>query len=195
MAAVIVGAWIARAIVNAVAVNQSGGFANWIDVPLDFRVMGFTIAVGVATAIVFGVGPALWATRVDPLDAMRQRARGTIGGGSRFGIAQALVAFQVALAFVLILGGSLLVRSFISMTSQDLGFDRAQRRRRRSRLQPQHGRAPRARAGHRSHSRAAAGVSRRAGRGIRRVLAVWIRHGPRSRSRSAAASPPTSASA
>ena len=124
VAAVIAGSWIARAIVNAVAVNQSGGFANWIDVPLDFRVMGFTIAVGVATAIVFGVGPALWATRVDPLDAMRQRARGTIGGGSRFGIAQALVAFQVALAFVLILGGSLLVRSFISMTSQDLGFDR-----------------------------------------------------------------------
>ena len=44
---------------------------------------------------------------------MRQRARGLIGGSSRFGIAQALVAFQVALAFVLVLGGSLLVRSFV----------------------------------------------------------------------------------
>ena len=122
--AMIAGSWIARAIVKAVAVNQSGGFASWIDVPLDFRVMAFTIAVGVATAIVFGVGPAVWAARVEPLDAMRQRARGTIGGGRRFGIAQALVAFQLALAFVLILGGSLLVRSFTSMTSQDLGFDR-----------------------------------------------------------------------
>jgi len=124
VAAVIAGSWIARAIVNAVAVNESGGFANWIDVPLDDRVMAFTIAVGILTAIVFGVGPAWWATRVDPLEAMRQRARGSIGGGSRFGVAQALVAFQVALAFVLILGGSLLVRSFITMTSQDLGFDR-----------------------------------------------------------------------
>jgi len=123
-AALIVGAWTARAIVNAVAVNQSGGFANWIAVPLDYRVMAFTIGVGCLTAIIFGIGPAWWATRVDPLDAMRQRARGLIGGSSRFGIAQALVAFQVALAFVLVLGGSLLARSFVSMTSQDLGFDR-----------------------------------------------------------------------
>ena len=92
--------------------------------PLDYRVMAFTIAIGMLTAVIFGAGPAVWATRVDPLDAMRQRSRGTIGGSSRFGIAQALVAFQVALAFVLILGGSLLVRSFIAMTSQDLGFDR-----------------------------------------------------------------------
>jgi putative ABC transport system permease protein len=122
-AAVIVGAWTARAIVNALAVNQSAGFANWIAVPIDYRVMAFTILAGVVTAILFGSGPALWAIRVDPLDAMRQRARGSIDGGSRFGIAQALVAFQVALAFVLILGGTLLARSFILMTSQDLGFD------------------------------------------------------------------------
>jgi putative ABC transport system permease protein len=122
-AAVIAGAWTARAIVDALAVNQSAGFANWIAVPIDYRVMGFTILIGVVTAIVFGSGPAFWATRVDPLDAMRQRARGSIGGGNRFSIAQALVTFQVALAFVLILGGTLLVRSFIAMTSQDLGFD------------------------------------------------------------------------
>ena len=124
VAALVVGAWTARAIVNAVAVNQSGGFANWIDVPTDYRVMAFTIVVGIITALVFGIGPALWATRVDPLDAMRQRARGLIGGSSRFGITQTLVAFQVALAFLLVFGGSLLVRSFVSMTTQNLGFER-----------------------------------------------------------------------
>jgi putative ABC transport system permease protein len=123
-AAVLVGAWTARAIVNAVAVNESGAIATWIDVPLNYRVLGFTIAAGIATAIAFGIGPALWATRVDPLDVMRQRARGTVG--SRPGIMQALVAFQVALAFVLVLGGALLVRSFIAMTTQDLGFSARQ---------------------------------------------------------------------
>jgi putative ABC transport system permease protein len=123
VAAVIVGGWTARAIVNALAVNQSAGFANWIEVPIDYRVMGFAILVGVATSILFGSVPAFRATRVDPLDAMRQRTRSALGGGNRFGLAQALVAFQVALAFVLILGGTLLVRSFVAMTSQDLGFD------------------------------------------------------------------------
>jgi putative ABC transport system permease protein len=123
-AAVIVGAWTARAIVNAVAVNESGAIATWIDVPLNYRILGFTIAAGIATAIAFGIGPAIWATRVDPHDAMRQRARGTVGG--RPGIAHCLVAFQVALAFILVLGGGLLVRSFIAMTSQDLGFSARQ---------------------------------------------------------------------
>ena len=123
-AALIAGAWTARAIVGAVAVNQSAGFANWIDVPLNYRVMAFTVGAGMLTAIIFGAGPAWWATRVDPLDAMRQRGRGLIGGSSRFGLAQGLVAVQVALAFVLVIGGSLLVRSFLTMTSQDLGFDR-----------------------------------------------------------------------
>ena len=124
VAALIAGLWSAQAIVNAVAVNQSGALATWIDVPLDVRILGFTIAAAVLTAIVFGVGPAILATRVAPLDAMRQRARGTIGGGSHGGIAQALVALQIALAFVLVLGGGLLIRSLIVMTTQDLGFDR-----------------------------------------------------------------------
>ena len=124
VAALVVGTWTTRAIVRGVAVNQSGGFANWIEVSLDYRVMAFTIAIGIITALVFGAGPAVWATRLDPLDAIRQRGRGSIGGSSRLGVAHALVAFQVALAFVLVVGGTLLVRSFIAITSQDLGFDR-----------------------------------------------------------------------
>jgi predicted permease len=123
VAALVVGAWTARAIVRALSVNESAGFANWIAVPIDDRVMGFTILAGVVTAILFGSGPAIWATRIDPLDAIRQHTRAAIGGGNRLGTAQTLVAFQVALSFVLIVGGTLLVRSFISMTSQDLGFD------------------------------------------------------------------------
>ena len=56
--ALLAGMWTARAIVNAVAVNESGAIATWIDVPLNYRILGFTIAAGIATAIAFGIGPA-----------------------------------------------------------------------------------------------------------------------------------------
>jgi putative ABC transport system permease protein len=120
---VLVGIWTARAIVSAVTINQSGALATWIEVGLDWRVLAFTAGVGVLTAIVFGVGPALRSMHVDPLESLRQRARGTVGGGARFGISQLLVAAQVAIAFVLITCGGLLIRSFVAMTTQDLGFD------------------------------------------------------------------------
>jgi predicted permease len=123
VAAVFAGTWTARAIVNAVTINQSGVLATWIDVPLNLRVMIFTIAAGMMTALIFGVGPAWRSIRVDPLDAIRQRARGTIGGASRPGLAQWLLGLQVALAFMLVIGGGLLIRSFVAMTTQDLGFD------------------------------------------------------------------------
>ena len=123
---VIVGVWTARAIVKAITVNQTNNLATWIDVPLDLRMLAFTAAAGALTALIFGVGPAWWATRVDPIDAMRQRARGVVTSVARFGTAQILVAAQVAVSFVLVLGGVLLVRSFITMTTQELGFDRGQ---------------------------------------------------------------------
>ncbi|HEX8031219.1 MAG TPA: FtsX-like permease family protein, partial [Vicinamibacterales bacterium] len=119
----LVGIWSARAIVNAIAVNQSGALATWIEVPIDVRMLAFTTAVGVGTALIFGIGPAIRATGVAPLEAMRQRDRGAIGGGARIGVSQVLVAGQVAIAFVLVFGGGLLIRSFIAATTQDLGFD------------------------------------------------------------------------
>lgn len=119
----LVGLWTARTIVEAIAVNQSGALATWIEVPLDWRMLAFTTGIGVVTAFVFGIGPAMRSTRVDPLEAMRQRARGTVGSASHFGISQTLVAIQVAIALVLVVGGGLLIRSFITMTTQDLGFD------------------------------------------------------------------------
>jgi putative ABC transport system permease protein len=121
---VLVGIWTARAIVDAISVGQGRLLsAAWIEVMLDWRMLGFTAGVGIVTAVIFGIGPALRSTRVDPLQMLRQRTRGTVGGGTRFGVSQALVAAQVAIAFVLVIGGGLLMRSFVSMTTQDLGFD------------------------------------------------------------------------
>ena len=120
----LIGIWTARAIVEAITVNQIGAFTTWISAPLDLRILAFTSAVGVATSLVFGMGPAFWASRVDPLEATRERSRTVVSGSSRFGPVHAIVAAQVALAFVLVLGGGLLVRSFVAISTQDLGFNR-----------------------------------------------------------------------
>jgi predicted permease len=107
-----------------IAVDQANVFATWIDVSPSRRMLAFTIAMGTLTSLIFGVGPALVSTRVSPIETMRQAGRGIAASRSRFGAAQLLVAAQVALSFVLVFAGALLVRSFVSMTQQNLGFDR-----------------------------------------------------------------------
>ena len=54
-----------------------------LDVPLDWRVLAFTAAVTIMTALVFGIAPALRAARVDPNDALKQQGRSLTGDGRR----------------------------------------------------------------------------------------------------------------
>jgi predicted permease len=110
------------------------GFAAWgsqlllhqitstpaLDVGVDWRVLGFTVAVAVVAVIVFGLAPASRATGVGAREALVTTARtftnrGWLGG--------ALVAVQVALSLMLIVGAGLFVRTFASLTAQPLGFD------------------------------------------------------------------------
>jgi putative ABC transport system permease protein len=93
-----------------------------IDLSLDWRVMGFTAAVSVATVLLFGLAPAWRATRVDPQSAMKAQGRGMIDGHSRFRIGKALVVAQSALALVLVVGAGLLVTTFRHLATTDTGF-------------------------------------------------------------------------
>jgi predicted permease len=92
------------------------------DVTIDWRVLLFAIALCCVSSVAFGLAPAFQATRVDLADALKQGgARGVLGG--RFGsLRSALVVAQIALSFVLVIGGGLLFRSFLALTSVQLGF-------------------------------------------------------------------------
>jgi len=93
-----------------------------LDVGIDWRVMAFTGAIAVLTALLFGVVPALRSTRVQPQEAIKEQGRAIVGE-SRFGLASALVAGQVALSLVLVVAAGLFMRTFSSLSDVRLGFD------------------------------------------------------------------------
>src|SRR5688572_33003472 len=80
-------------------------------------------AVVIATAVLFGMVPALRGTRVQPNAALKARGRG-IAGETRFGLSSLLVVGQVALSLVLVVAAGLFVRTFASLATRDLGFER-----------------------------------------------------------------------
>jgi predicted permease len=91
-----------------------------LDVTPDKRVLLFAIAVSLATALLFGLAPALAAPRVS-LDSVLRGARSSRGSRGR----TLLVVFQVALSTLLLAGAGLLIRSFQQLHGMDPGFDSA----------------------------------------------------------------------
>jgi predicted permease len=112
--------WGSRLIVAQLSTTANRVF---LDVGIDWRMLGFTGAVAVGTALLFGIVPALRAARVAPIEAMREQGRGT-SSGRRVGLAGSLVMAQVALSLVLIVGAGLFVRTFVSLATRDVGFER-----------------------------------------------------------------------
>jgi predicted permease len=94
----------------------------YLDLPLDWRVMAFTAAVAVATAVLFGTAPAFRATRAAPIDALKDHGRH--GESGRASLSTNLVVAQVALSLVLVVFAGLFVRTFARLASVPLGFDR-----------------------------------------------------------------------
>jgi putative ABC transport system permease protein len=93
----------------------------FLELGLDWRTLGFTALVAVTTAVLFGVAPALRATRVQPNEALKERGRGV--AGERFGLGNLLVVVQVALSVILVVAAGLFVRTFSSLANVNLGFD------------------------------------------------------------------------
>ena len=107
------------AIVAMIPVDLYGAAA----VEIDGRIAAFTAALMIATTLLFGVLPAVRATRLDPGAALRSSTGRTTGSWGSRRTQRALVATEVALAVVLAIGGGVLLRSFVQLTSAPLGFD------------------------------------------------------------------------
>ena len=98
-----------------------------VDAKLDGRVLAFTAALSLATAVLFGLVPALHATRVELATALRAQGRGVSNaerGTGRFGLGKMLVVAQVALSVLLLVGTGMLVRSMQRLQTTDIGVTR-----------------------------------------------------------------------
>jgi putative ABC transport system permease protein len=99
------------------------GNTVFLDTHLDWRALTFTAAVGIVVALLFGVVPALRASRTPPIDAIREHGPGSVGG-RRLDMSGALITGQVALSLVLVVTAGLFVRTFTTLATLNVGFDR-----------------------------------------------------------------------
>jgi putative ABC transport system permease protein len=102
-------AWQGISLVAALAPKE---LPRLDEVRMDSTVLLFSLGVSLATGLLFGMVPALRASRANP-----------VGAASRGGLRSLLVIAEVALAFVLAVGTGLLAKSFLRLTAVDAGFD------------------------------------------------------------------------
>jgi putative ABC transport system permease protein len=108
-----------RPLVAMIPPELGAGLFRHLDIGLDAPVLLFTLALALATGLLFGLAPTLAASRPDLQEPLRQGPR----GAPRSGLARGLVvAAEVAVAVVLLVGAGLLLRSFLGLQAVDLGF-------------------------------------------------------------------------
>jgi putative ABC transport system permease protein len=98
-------------------------FPREVSITMDGRVLLFTLAISVLTGIVFGLAPAIHASRASLTASMRESGRGSGTGRTQQRLRGALVVTEVALAFVLLTSAGLLIRSFFQIQQVETGFD------------------------------------------------------------------------
>jgi putative ABC transport system permease protein len=92
------------------------------EIALDTPVVMFAVACSIAAALVFGLAPILHARRSDLHGALKDGSRGTTGSRARLRVRRALVISELALAVVLVVGCTVMVRSFLRLQRVELGF-------------------------------------------------------------------------
>ena len=92
---------------------------------IDLRVLGFALALALVTGIAVGMAPAFWSSQIDPHQDLKVRGAERASGPGGRQLARVLVGGQIALAFVLLIGGGLLAKSFVRLHRTDPGYDPA----------------------------------------------------------------------
>jgi putative ABC transport system permease protein len=92
------------------------------EIAIDFSVLGFTLLVSVATGVIFGLAPAIQATRFNQIETLKEGGRDAATGGGGKRLRSLLVMAEVAISLVLLIGAGLLINSFLRLRNVDPGF-------------------------------------------------------------------------
>ena len=118
-AGVLLAYWCTRALVAL----SPADVVRLAQIGIDGVVLTFTLGISIATSLFFGLVPALHASRVDPIDAIKQGGARSVMGGRAVRTRAILVVSEVALAVVLLTGAGLLIKSLMALQRADLGFE------------------------------------------------------------------------
>lgn len=116
------GLGIAAAAVRAIIAVDPASVPRALEIGIDFRVALFAAGASMVSALLFGLMPAIQGARGDLQNTLRESSLNATGGAGRQWFRRALVATEVALSVVLVLGAALMIRSFVQLTSVEPGF-------------------------------------------------------------------------
>jgi predicted permease len=105
------------------SVTQDVGKPYWMEFTLDPVVFGFMALVCVATAVVFGLAPAMYVSKTDVNAVLKEGTRGGTGGTRARRWAAMLIVGEVVLTLVLLSGAGFMMRSFLNLYTMDLGVE------------------------------------------------------------------------
>jgi len=112
--------WISQTLVRVLNVGPAPVF---VDLTPDWRLFAFIVASAFVACMLFGLGPALTATRRDPATTLEPGGRSSTDGHDAVAVRRGLVVGQVALSIVLVVGAVLFGRTLRNLGAVDLGFD------------------------------------------------------------------------
>jgi putative ABC transport system permease protein len=117
------GILLARVGVSLLAAMAAQSFPRLAETQIDARALTFTIVVALATGILFGLFPAFQSARSNTQEALKEGSQATTAGHGRLRVRRVLVAAEVALSLLLLVGAGLLIKSFMRLQQVDAGFD------------------------------------------------------------------------